>query len=266
MRVGARTDVGRMRKNNEDAYCVTPHLLAVADGMGGVQGGELASKLAVEVLESYPFGLADDPQEEMRAAFRLANQKILALAQEKDLNGMGTTLTALLLREETFILGHVGDSRAYLIREKKIQQLTNDHSVVGELLRAGTLSPAEAMVHPHRHLLTRALGTSAEVEVDVTAFRALLDDVLVLCTDGLTSLVEEEEIARVVERSYHPQQAADELVRLANERGGTDNITVIVAYLLPPFLAKTRSLEDTIELNGLLSEITEEELPPVVLC
>ncbi|MDI3281523.1 MAG: protein phosphatase 2C domain-containing protein, partial [Bacillota bacterium] len=228
-------------------------------------GGELASKLAVEVLESYPFGL-EDPQEEMRAAFRLANQKILALAQEKELNGMGTTLTALLLREETCILGHVGDSRAYLIRERKIQQLTNDHSVVGELLRSGTLSPEEAMAHPQRHLLTRALGTAAEVEVDVTAFRAVLDDVLVLCTDGLTSLVEEEEIAQVIERSYHPQQAADELVRLANERGGTDNITVIVAYLLPPFLAKAHPLEDTVELDGLLSEVAEEELPPVVLC
>lgn len=258
MRVGARTDIGRVRTNNEDAYCVAPRLLAVADGMGGIDGGEIASRMVIDFLRDYPF-TEKDPGEGLVNAIRLANRQIFHTAVEKKLEGMGTTITAVRIEDDQVYFGHVGDSRGYLIRDGQIRQLTSDHSLVGELIRKGSLSPEEAQQHPHRHLLTRALGTSPEVEVETLALSLRLDDALLLCTDGLTAVASDEEILQVIMKNEDPQRAAEALVNLANQRGGPDNITVVVAYFLPPFQYTERSMEDTLELEGLWEEIQRIE-------
>lgn len=258
MRVGVRTDVGKVRSNNEDAYCVTPRLLAVADGMGGIQGGEVASRIAIDLVRDYPF-LEKDLSEGLGNAIRLANKQIFQAALQKKMEGMGTTLTTALIEGERAYVGHVGDSRLYLIRDGQIRQITADHSLVGEMVRNGSLSPDQAQQHPHRHLLTRALGTGDEVEVDLLSLDLTLDDVLLLCTDGLTSVATDHEILDTVLKSEDPQRAAESLVNLANQKGGPDNITVVTAYFLPPFRQGGRSLEDTIELDGLWEEIQRIE-------
>ncbi|MGE5508735.1 MAG: Stp1/IreP family PP2C-type Ser/Thr phosphatase [Chitinophagales bacterium] len=256
MRVGAKSDPGLVRPTNEDRYGVLPGLLVVADGMGGVQAGEVASQMVVDRLMTYPFE-APGP-EELKAAVAEANLAIFRAAGERpEWHGMGTTVTAALLREDRCFIAQVGDSRAYLIRDGEIRRLTNDHSLVGELLRNGSISPQEAMLHPQRNLLTRALGTSAEVLVDLVEVGLMFDDILVLCTDGLTGLVPDEELMAEVLRHADPQAAAEGLVGLANARGGTDNITVIVAHLLPPALglspgaeASAEDLESLLALEG----------------
>lgn len=255
MRVGAKTDPGRVRASNEDRYGVLPNLLVVADGMGGVQAGEVASQLAVDALLVHPFG-ASDPAE-LVAAIKAANRNIHQAASGRpEWQGMGTTITAALLSGSACHIAQVGDSRAYLLRDGEIQRLTKDHSLVEELLRNGSISVEEALLHPQRNLLTRALGTSEDVEVDVTTVALSLDDVLVLCTDGLTGVVADGEILEEVMRHADPQRAAEGLVALANDRGGPDNITVVVAHLLPPVLQLEADaelehrLDDTVALES----------------
>ncbi|MBX6351024.1 MAG: Stp1/IreP family PP2C-type Ser/Thr phosphatase [Clostridia bacterium] len=243
--VSAATDVGRWRQRNEDAYWAaaldrSAWVLAVADGMGGYQAGDVASRVALETLARVlPECLSRRraPGACLREAIAHANARILELGRgQGELAGMGTTLTAAVVLRRHLWVGHVGDSRAYLIRDGAIRQLTEDHSVVGELLRAGSIDEAGAMSHPQRHLLTRGLGLRAEVEVDVADEALLPGDVVVVATDGLTSLVTSTEVMEHARRAAAAgreafAQVADRLVALANERGGYDNITVLLALV-----------------------------------
>lgn len=238
MRAWARTHVGQVRATNEDAYWMgglsSPpgaFFAAVADGMGGHQWGEVASQVAVgaarRALESAA-AQSPDLGALVRAAVVEANRAVLDAAAATARPGlpMGTTLSCVLAVGDRAAVGHIGDSRAYLVRGGAARLLTDDHSLVGELLRNGDITEREAMVHPHRNVLTRALGGERGVDPDVTDVGLEAADRLVLCTDGLTSLVTAGEIAAVVAAA--PAEAPERLVALANERGGHDNVTVIV--------------------------------------
>jgi len=229
-----RTDVGQRRRANEDRYAIAGHLgiYLVADGMGGHTAGQVASDLAaqsaVSALETLAGGAAR-LTDKLRFAVAAANREIFETAQEKPhLAGMGTTLVALLAGNERIALAHVGDSRAYLVRGGKIRQLTDDHSLVAELVRRREITEVAARGHPHRHVLTRALGVRRTVEADLAELTPAEGDLFVLCTDGLTGHVQDEEIAEAVLREPDLDVACENLVRLANERGGEDNITVML--------------------------------------
>jgi protein phosphatase len=229
------SDVGRRRRMNEDAYSLVPEdgLFLVADGMGGHSAGHVASELAArEVLRTVgdpSHAEGRTPTDRLRGAVGSANDAILSASKTRDeWTGMGTTLVALLAVGDRAALAHVGDSRAYLVRRGRVRQLTDDHSLVGELQRRGELTPDAAREHPHRHVLTRALGVRRGVEADLAELTLAADDVFVLCTDGLTTHVRDEELAEIVSGEGDPQVAAKALVDLANERGGEDNVTVVV--------------------------------------
>jgi serine/threonine protein phosphatase PrpC len=217
---------GRRRRRNEDAWVCHPPLFAVADGMGGARGGEIASRVAATAL-----GEPVDGSGEARvvALIQEANRQVYERAREdSDASGMGTTITVALFEQGIVSIGHVGDSRAYLIRDHQVDQLTEDHSLVAELVRSGRLSPEEAESHPQRSVITRALGTDPDVDVDTFSVEAKPGDLFLICSDGLTSMVGDEEILGVVD----PQRddldaAAKELVNAANRSGGEDNITVV---------------------------------------
>jgi serine/threonine protein phosphatase PrpC len=222
--VGARTDVGRVREGNEDSFMVHEPLFAVADGMGGHQGGEVASKLALDRLRK-----ATDGEIALVEAVQDANKTVFEkAAQDPGLAGMGTTLTAFLAEGETLRMAHVGDSRAYLLRDEDLQRITKDHTVVERLVEEGRLTPMEAEIHPQRSILTRAIGVEGDVQVDQASIDVRPGDRLLLCSDGLTGMVGEPEIQRILEEHGEPQAAADALVDAANEAGGQDNITAVV--------------------------------------
>ncbi|HKE78531.1 MAG TPA: Stp1/IreP family PP2C-type Ser/Thr phosphatase [Solirubrobacteraceae bacterium] len=227
-----RTDTGRQRRGNEDAFYARSPLFAVADGMGGAQAGEVASHLAVEVLEQgLPEGAAS-VEERLRARVREANERILARAQGDDqLAGMGTTLTAAYVGEDDLTVAHVGDSRLYRLRDGTFERLTDDHSLVEELVRQGKLTPEEADEHPQRSIITRALGAEAGVEADSRTWPARADDVYLICSDGLTSMVPESRVAEVVANAPSLSSAGRTLIDLANDAGGRDNITVVLFRL-----------------------------------
>jgi serine/threonine protein phosphatase PrpC len=227
----ALSDVGRQREGNEDSMLVAEPLVAVADGMGGAQAGEVASSVAVGALGELPPepGNAEDALVE---AITDANRRIHEQAQEdRELSGMGTTMTAALVHEGKVTLGHVGDSRAYRWREGELAQLTDDHSLVAELERHGQLTAAEARVHPQRSMILRALGIAPDVEVDTYCFEGREDDLYMLCTDGLCGLVHDEVIAEVLRSAESLENAAQELIELANLSGGPDNITTVLFRL-----------------------------------
>ena len=233
LRAAARSDVGRRRRTNEDRYGEDlPHgLFLVADGMGGHTAGQIASAIAIEaVLEAVrSCGDAGSLTERLRGAVGHANARILrTTAVRPELSGMGTTLVALLVRGDRAAVAHVGDSRVYRVRASRIRQLTDDHSLVGELQRRGEISAAAAREHPHRHVLTRALGVKAEAEPDLGELTAEPGDVFVLCSDGLTQHVRDEEIAKAVGAGEDVAETCERLVALANARGGEDNVTVLV--------------------------------------
>jgi PPM family protein phosphatase len=232
LRSGAATDVGRVRSVNQDLLLQSDDLFAVADGMGGHVGGEVAAQVAVEVLGS---AFRRDPSVQgLEAAFAEANRAVWRQSQrELDLHGMGTTLTALGLvaggdGRDLVALANVGDSRAYLLSRGSLIQLTADHSLAEEKVRQGELSEAEAAVHPHRHILTRALGVAANVQIDLWELHLATGDRLLLCSDGLSNDIGAPEMAKLLTSVADPNVAAGELVRLANEHGGNDNITVVV--------------------------------------
>jgi protein phosphatase len=228
----ARTDTGRRRRRNEDALVCEPPLFAVADGMGGAQAGEVASQLAAEsVREQGQDGLA--APEQVTELIRAANRRVYAYSSENPAaRGMGTTITVAMVEDNTVVIGHVGDSRAYLLRDDKLTQLTQDHSLVAELIRSGRLSPEEAETHPQRSVITRALGTDPEVEIDLFSLSAKNDDVFLLCSDGLTSMVADEEIERfLVDSRDDLDVATRELIEAANQAGGEDNISVVLFEL-----------------------------------
>jgi PPM family protein phosphatase len=237
--MGAATDVGRVRDGNEDAYLVddTIGLAAVADGIGGHRAGEVASAIAIEALRAAITG-----GRTLREAIEDANAAVFTKAQtDRDLRGMGTTLTAgTLVAGNTVLLGHVGDSRAYLLHDGELRQVTVDHSLVEELKQEGKLTADEAAVHPQRSIITRSIGTDPEVDVDVYPVELSAGDRIVLCSDGLTDMVHAEDISAVLRREDDPTRAASALVDAANQAGGVDNITVVVvavtdeAPLRPP--------------------------------
>jgi serine/threonine protein phosphatase PrpC len=225
--VAAITDPGRRRRRNEDAYVIEPPLFAIADGMGGAQAGEVASRLAAAALkESRADGggeqrIADLIQEANRRVYDRSNT-------DPNTSGMGTTITVALVENGNVAFGHVGDSRAYMIRDGSMEQLTEDHSLVGELMRSGKLSAEEAESHPQRSVITRALGTDPDVDVDTFTIAAKTGDVFLLCSDGLTDMLDERAILELVERNREDIGAAlRALVKAANRRGGEDNITVV---------------------------------------
>jgi PPM family protein phosphatase len=222
------TDTGRERRSNEDNAFSRPPLFAVADGMGGARGGEVASGIVVETLEK---GMPDDvgPEEGLAGLTREANQRIHQKATaDEERAGMGTTLTAAYVGDDEVAFAHVGDSRAYRFRDGKLEQLTNDHSLVGELVRRGKLTERQAEEHPQRSVITRALGPEAAVEVDSFSVDARPGDVFLLCSDGLTSMVEADGIADILREHESMDAAARRLVEAANENGGRDNITVVL--------------------------------------
>ncbi|MBI5106715.1 MAG: Stp1/IreP family PP2C-type Ser/Thr phosphatase, partial [Solirubrobacterales bacterium] len=216
-----KTDTGRQRSGNEDSYYVRRPLYAVADGMGGAQAGEVASKTAVEV---FAHGLPDGPgsvEERLAALVAEANARIHQLAQSDEQRaGMGTTLTAAYVGEDDLAVAHVGDSRLYCLRGGRLEQRTDDHSLVGELVRRGHLSAEEAEEHPQRSIITRALGPEDRVQVDHYSWPARDGDVYLICSDGLTGMVSDAEVTRIITAARSLQDAAGRLVAAANEAGG----------------------------------------------
>ena len=226
-----RTDTGRQRRGNEDASYARAPLFVVADGMGGAQAGEVASRIAVETFEQ---GLPDSgpPEERLVSRIHEANERIHSLSQtERERAGMGTTLTAAYLDDAHVAIAHVGDSRAYMFRDGKLQRLTKDHTLVQALVDEDKLTEEEAEHHPQRSIITRALGPEATVKVDTWTYPARSGDILLLCSDGLTSMVSEERISTILAEAQDLPRAADQLIREANEAGGRDNITVVLARL-----------------------------------
>jgi protein phosphatase len=232
LKAGAATDVGRVRQINEDRFLADERLFAVADGVGGHQAGEVASQTSVETLQQH-FSDGEHTTSGLVEAAEAANQAVWQLAQgSREKRGMGTTLTALALvqedGEEQLALINVGDSRAYILQQGELTQLTEDHSLVEELVRDGKLTPAEAQIHPQRSIITRALGMEPVIRVDSWEIIPFRGDRILLCSDGLTNELSDERIASTLRQLADPQEAARELVRLARAAGGSDNITVVV--------------------------------------
>ena len=223
--VGAATDIGRVREVNEDSYLVEDPLYAVADGMGGHRGGDVASSLALETVEALFREREGSLADQVREANRAVHERSVA---DRKVSGMGTTLTAVMVEDGNARFAHVGDSRAYLLRAADRRQVTSDHTLVARMVKAGEISPEEATVHPHRNVVTRSIGTEPTVAVDEDTVPMLDGDRLLLCSDGLTSMVQEEQIQAILEAEPDPQRAADRLVKAANRAGGIDNITVLV--------------------------------------
>jgi serine/threonine protein phosphatase PrpC len=229
----AGTDTGLQRRANEDSLLARSPLFVVADGMGGAQAGEVASKIAVE---SFHAGLPDgsSPEEALAGYALAANTRIHDLSRKNaEQAGMGTTLTAVYVGEQEVAIAHVGDSRAYCLRDDELLRLTDDHSLVDELIREGRLTPEEAEEHPQRSIITRALGPEEIVEVDTRSFRARAGDVYLLCSDGLTSMVPEARLAEVLRlhAGARLRDTGEALIAEANRAGGRDNITVILLRL-----------------------------------
>ena len=225
-RHGALTDIGLHRKTNEDTYVAQPPLFVVCDGMGGAQAGEVASALAAETLAAAVTG-----GRPLLEAAEAANAAVFARAgANREHTGMGTTLTAFVLEGDAAHFVHIGDSRAYLLRDGVLEQVSDDHSLVGEMVRDGRLSEAEAAIHPHRSILSRALGTEAQARIDEFAVDLRAGDTLLLCSDGLSGPVPPEAIRGALAKR-EPQAAADKLIKEARKRGGPDNITAVVLTL-----------------------------------
>src|SRR5512132_2388189 len=196
------TDAGRKRRRNEDSFVREPPLFAVADGMGGAQAGEVASRLAAAAFREFHEADDLDPEERVAAIIQEANRSIYERARsDAQASGMGTTITAALVTGSSVAIGHVGDSRAYRLREGKLEQLTEDHSLVADLVRSGRLTPQEADAHPQRSVITRAVGTDPDVDVDAFTIEAEEGDVFLICSDGLSDMVEDEEILELVHQN-----------------------------------------------------------------
>jgi protein phosphatase len=256
IRAAGMTDVGRKRKMNEDSFTAADNLglYVVADGMGGHAAGEVASRLAVESILRHISGAdtgnstapsqastrsVDDnrpvPARRVLSAIRIANQEIVrSVREDQTTRGMGTTVVMAYIQGRRAYIGSVGDSRAYLVRGSRITQLTDDHTFVNEQVRAGTLTVAEARRHPARNILTRAVGSQDEVDADLIEQDLEAGDVLLLCSDGLTTMVDDHDILDIVRRQGgDPDKVCHALVELANERGGDDNITAILIQAKP---------------------------------
>ena len=223
-----KTDTGRQRRDNEDSAYVRAPLFVVADGMGGAQAGEVASALAVEEFQR-PLADAGTPEQRLADRVQAANRRIYETAQSAhEQAGMGTTLTAAYLDDADLAVAHVGDSRAYIFRDGSLTRLTQDHSLVEELVRRGKLTEEQAAEHPQRSIITRALGIENDVEVDTWTFPVRAGDVVLICSDGLTSMIGEDQIAAALGSEPDLDRAGERLIAEANEAGGRDNITVVL--------------------------------------
>ena len=224
---GSRTDVGCVRDHNEDSLIVAPPLFAVCDGMGGHAAGEVASEIAVNVLAD--LAPAHPDGEALEYAAQEANREIIRAAREgRGRQGMGTTMTACMIEDERLVIAQVGDSRAYLLHKGKLQQLTRDHSLMADMIEAGQLTPEEARTHPQRSVITRALGSDPNTRPDIYEINIETGDRLMVCSDGLSSMVRDEDIEKTMQRVRDPQRCASQLVNEAIAAGGHDNVTVIV--------------------------------------
>lgn len=227
--VVTRTDVGKMRKTNQDALIEAPELglWGVADGMGGHNGGETASAGTRDGLIELLSGQTPE-QGNLRIAIGAVNRRLfLQQKEDEQLSGMGTTLTALWFSESCVYIGHVGDSRAYRLRDGELKQITEDHSVVAELLRSGMITPEQAATHPMRNVITRAVGTEDSIEIDLMCEERRRDDLWLVCSDGLYGMVGDEKIGEIL-RAHKPEKAADLLMKAALEGGGRDNISLVL--------------------------------------
>ena len=226
-----KSDVGRQRTSNEDSLLLQPPFFVVADGMGGARAGEVASQIATEEFGNQP----DDempPEERLETIARAANKRIYELAAaDESRRGMGTTLTAAMVVGDEVSLGHVGDSRCYRLRDDQLEQMTKDHSLVAELERTGQITPEAAEHHPQRSIITRALGPEPDVEVDTYTLAGKPGDVFLLCSDGLTGMISDEDVSAILRGNDSLEAAADELIKAANQNGGKDNITVVMFRL-----------------------------------
>lgn len=239
MRVGQLSDKGLVRPNNEDSIysSIKKDLLIIADGMGGHKAGEIASKAAINkakyFIKNKGKGYKNTKQDILRLlcdAIQYANTSIKSIAKkDESLKGMGTTIIIVIINDGIAYIGHVGDSRAYLISNKAIKQITADHSLAEELYRSGTISKEEALNYPHRNIITRALGCDDNIDVDKYVVKLRKNDILLLCTDGLSNMVSDEEIFRIAKDNTNTSNIAKQLVKAANSSGGLDNISVIVA-------------------------------------
>jgi PPM family protein phosphatase len=231
LRTAHLTHPGRKRRHNEDSYVHEPPLFAIADGMGGAKAGEVASGLAVDALRMRP-DVSGDGEGYVVDLIQEANRRVYDRANEDtEASGMGTTMTVALVDAENgrVTFGHVGDSRAYRIRDDQLEQLTDDHSLVGELIRSGKLTREEAEVHPQRSVITRALGTDPNVDVDTFVVETQPGDIFLLCSDGLSGMVSDQAILKIVrDNRRNLSEAAKALIAAANRGGGDDNITVVV--------------------------------------
>ena len=266
--VGVITDTGRRRRRNEDAYVCEPPLFAIADGMGGAPAGEVASRLAAAALKESRADAGGEHR--IYDLIQEANRRVYARSStDPKTSGMGTTITVALVENGNVAFGHVGDSRAYLIRDGHMEQVTEDHSLVNELMKSGKLSREEAETHPQRSVITRALGTDPDVDADTFTIEAKVGDVFLLCSDGLTDMVGEREIQELVERNRENLDAAlKALVKAANRGGGEDNITV-VAFEIAEEQAlthdgDTRESVLPVEAPGEEDTLTEADAVPVV--
>ena len=268
MRIGraaSRTDTGRRRLRNEDAFVFEPPLFAIADGMGGARAGEVAAGITAAALKDGRQQV--DGEESLEAIITEANRLVWERSvADPSTAGMGTTITVAFVdaHASQVVFGHVGDSRAYRLRDGVLEQITTDHSLVAELVRTGVLTPEEAERHPQRSAITRAVGTERAIEADVFTVPAEPGDLVLICSDGLTDMLSEAEIAAaIVGADADPERAADALVAAANERGGEDNITVVLFELVEgdaaegEALAITKGVTDVAE-----SEPADPVLPP----
>ncbi|HVS32584.1 MAG TPA: Stp1/IreP family PP2C-type Ser/Thr phosphatase [Thermoanaerobaculia bacterium] len=243
------THVGRSRQHNEDSFLVedAARLFLVADGMGGHAAGEIASRIAVDSISEFILHTKEDDgtwphaydehykrsTNRLMAAVRLANTRVLeAMRKDARLRGMGTTVVACMADNEIMSFAHVGDSRAYMIRDKHLSRITNDHSWVFEQVQAGMLTEAEAEKHPLRNVITRALGGALQVNPDASEVEIRTGDIYLLCSDGLTGMVPEDEILRIVTEAADLEEAGQHLVESANEHGGLDNVTTVLVKIL----------------------------------
>jgi len=246
-----QSDVGRKREHNEDSFTVVPEdsLFVVADGMGGHAAGEVASRIAVTAIADFIASTRKDAEitwpyeydpnlsvasNRLKTAIRLANQKIIdTIAQRRDLEGMGTTLVSILVSEEVACVAHVGDSRTYLLRDGTLSQITGDHSWVNEQVKLGFLTKEDAVRHPFRNVVTRALGSKEDVQVDLIEKPLQAGDTLLLCSDGLNTMVDDDSIRGLIQAAGADlERAARDLIARANERGGEDNVTVVLIRVL----------------------------------
>ena len=264
MRLGqhaARTDPGRKRRGNEDSYVSRPPLFAIADGMGGARAGEVASALAASALEESAAGRGGEAY--VVELIQEANRRVHERAStDVETSGMGTTITVALIEQDGRVtIGHVGDSRAYLLRGNRLEQLTDDHSLVAELVRRGELSPQAAEVHPQRSVITRALGTDPDVDVDAFSVTAENGDIFLICSDGLSDMVSGEQIESImITHRSDLDAAAKALVQAANRAGGEDNITAVLFELVEGEPAPAEPDEQTREYAAPLED--EDTLHP----